>query len=413
MRQGGTVIDRCRACAVLIFLIAASVTAADKSFDWNQWRGPQRDGVSHESGWSHNWPANGPRNLWEFDAGFGMCSVATRGDRVFTMGNVKDSDLVYCLDARTGNTVWQYRYAERREPRQFPGGPAATPTVIGGRVYTFSRSGQLHCLDEGTGTIRWQKDLRKVAGSKPPRWGFASSPLIVGNRVFVNIGRSGAALDTETGKLLWRSPEGKAGFASAVPVEKPTSALVVFFTSKALWAVHQADGRAAWNVPWPTDWGENTADPVPVGDKLYFSSAHGRGAALLQLTNDKPEFIWRNEKFENHVDTAVLWDEHLYGFSGRINRRGGSLLCVDFKTGKTRWAREGLKGSLNIADGKLLIMTLKGKLVIAKATPKKYEELSTAQVLEGKCWTPPVLSNDRLYCRSGEGKLLCLDVRKP
>ena len=391
---------------------APSAASATADQDWYQWRGPNRDGVSRETGWTSTWPADGPRRQWQVSVGYGLSSVSIRDGRLYTMGNNNGQDTIFCLDAESGQTLWTHKYPSRRLPLQFQGGPTATPSVVGGRVYTFSRAGIVHCLEAKTGRVVWSENLQKMTGAQRPNWGYSSSPLVHGDLIILNIGRSGVAVDAASGKLVWKSAPDKPGFSTPTPFRQDGRDAVAIFGSKALWAVRAADGKVLWQVPWPTNFGENISDPISVGDKLYFSSAHGRGAALLQLRDGDPRVIWKNEKFGNHVDTAVLWDGYLYGFDGRINRRGGSLNCVDFETGETQWTVPDFKGSLNLADGKLLILTLKGTLIIAEATPEAYKPIATAKVLDGQCWTPPVLCRGRLFCRSGEGDLLCLDLRK-
>jgi len=108
----------------------------------------------------------------------------------------------------------------------------------------------------------------------------------------------------------------------------------------------------------------------------------------------------------NHFNTSILWQGHLYGF------HQSTLKCLDYKTGDEKWSQRGLgKGSLILADTKLVILSERGELVIAEADPSAFKEISRAKVLNGKCWTAPVLSHGRIYCRNAKGKLVCLDVK--
>jgi outer membrane protein assembly factor BamB len=402
-----------------VFIQVAAPAADEKIGDWSQWRGPNRDGVSAETDWRADWDKNGPKRLWKREVGTGLSSVTTRGDRVFTMGNAKGKDTVYCLDAETGKDVWRHSYDSPLLRKNFPGGPTASPVLDGERVYTISRSGVALCLDIADGKEVWRQDLRRVAGSKPPIWGFAGSAVVIGEKVLFNVGRAGVALKKDSGELAWKTRDGPSAYASPVPfIQGGDDAgqggddAVAVFGNKALHGVRVADGKILWRVDWPTSFGENTADPLVLGDRLYLSSAHGRGSVLFQLTDGEPRVLWKNKGFGNHTDAPVPWKGNLFGFEGRVNRRGGSLKCVELETGKIRWSAKDVKGSLNIAGGRLLIMTLDGKLIVAEASAEAYKPLASAQLLGRYSWTPPVLSHGRLFCRNGNGTLLCLDLRE-
>jgi outer membrane protein assembly factor BamB len=168
-------------------LLAGTDTSAN---DWPHWRGPHRNGISTESGWSAELPAGGPKVLWTAKVGLGYSSIAVVGDRAYTLGNSDGKDTVYCLDAASGRVVWQHSYAHPVDAKYYSGGASATPTVEGGRVYTLARRGQIHCLDAATGAVKWKKNLAEELGAKIPEWGFAGSVLIDGDRAVVNVGTS-------------------------------------------------------------------------------------------------------------------------------------------------------------------------------------------------------------------------------
>jgi outer membrane protein assembly factor BamB len=149
-----------------------------------------------------------------------------------------------------------------------------------------------------------------------------------------------------------------------------------------------------------------------LGDTMFISSGYNKGCALLKIEKDKVTEIWRNRNMRNHCNSCVLWKGHIYGFDGQFGG-GGKLTCIDYNTGQRKWAQGGLgTGSLMVAEGKLVVLGERGKLVIARASPEKYEQLASAQVLTGKCWTVPVLANGRIYARNAAGDLVCIDVRR-
>lgn len=380
--------------------------------DWPNWRGPNRNGVSNETGWSATWPADGPRLLWKASIGTGFASMAVSNSRVYAMGNINDNDILYCFDAGTGNEIWKKSYPCPLFKKQHEGGPAATPTVHGDFVYTFSKNGDAICFKVDTGQIVWHRKLAKELGVKHPTWYFSSSPLVMDNLVILNAGTAGIALDKSNGNLVWQNGSGPCGYASAVPFTVGGQKCVAIFASTELFGVVAATGKVIWRLKWKTSWEINAADPIVLGDTMFISSGYNKGCALLKIEKDKVTEIWRNRNMRNHCNSCVLWKGHIYGFDGQFGG-GGKLTCIDYNTGQRKWAQGGLgTGSLMVAEGKLIVLGERGKLVIARASPEKYEQLASAQVLTGKCWTVPVLANGRIYARNAAGDLVCIDVRR-
>jgi outer membrane protein assembly factor BamB len=390
------------AAGSLGFILLAATAASLRAADWPQWRGPRRDGISSETGW--HWPAGGPRRLWAARVGEGFSSVAVKGGRLYTMGNAGDKDTVYCLAAGTGKVVWKFSYPC---PAGDETGTRATPTVEGNRVYILSREGQVFCLNASTGARLWARDLRRETASETPRWGFAGSPLIYGKLVIYNVASAGAALDKVTGRLVWKSSPGTAGYASPVAYTLGSQRGVAIFTGTSLVGVNPATGRLFWQHPWQTDFEVNAADPLFSGNTVFISSNYNRGGALLRLApGGRPAVVWENRNMRNHFNSCVLLGGYLYG------NDQNTLKCLDLQTGAVRWQRRGMgKGGLIAANGHLLVLTERGTLVLSRANPAQYTELAHASVLSGTCWTHPVLANGLIYCRSHEGDLVCLDVR--
>lgn len=396
---------------LIIILLLACVRTAPAE-DWPEFRGPRRDGLSRETNWTARWPADGPKMVWSAKIGAGFASVSIARGRLFAIGNVEDHDIVRCLDVADGREVWRFAFPSPLAPKYYPGGPSATPTVAGSRVFTLSKSGLLHCLAATDGTVIWKKDLVADFGLKAPDWGFASSVRIEGETLFLNAGLSGLALRTDTGEAVWKSAAGPGAYASAVALTVAGDRQIAVLGKDTLFGVSAADGAVRWSFPWATSFGENIPDPVPVGDhRLLVASGHGMGSALLEPKRDSVSVVWTNREFGPHLATAVLHEGHLYGFSGVIHRaHADGLKCVEAATGQIRWSVPNLRGSLLIANGTILALTLDGELIAASASPEKYTEFNRAQVLGGKCWTAPVLSHGRLYVRNATGDLACFDL---
>ena len=398
----------CRVMGPFLLLIAFIIGIGSPcvAADWPNWRGPNHNGISSETAWKASWGEDGPKIAWKIPIGTGFSSMAVTDGRVYAMGNINDTDIVYCLNADTGKEFWTHSYASELQAKNYEGGPNPTPTVDGNKVYTLSKHGRAFCLDVGTGAVVWEKDLQKDFGIKPPTWGFAGSPFVYKNMIILNAGIWGIALDKTTGEKIWDNGKGAAGYSTATPYMLDGKQCVAFFSSKAIGGVVAQTGELVWQYKWETSWDENIADPIIVGDRVFVSSELGVGCAVLKIDGSKVTELWRNKDMQNHLNSSVLWKGHLYGVDKK------RLRCMNFETGEVTWTQTGLgKGSLMLADGKLIILSEKGKLVTAEADPGEYKEISSAQILTGKCWTVPVLANARVYARSAKGELVCVDLR--
>jgi outer membrane protein assembly factor BamB len=398
---------------VCVWSITAFAEGAADATDWPQWRGPNRDGISSEKGWLSTWPEGGPKQLWRLSVGTGYSSVAVSNGRVYTMGNVEKTDTVYCLDADTGAEMWTHSYPCATESGGHPG-PASTPTVDGGYVYTLSREGDLFCLDAGSGNVIWSRNVKDF-GAKSPEWDFASSVLVLDNMVIVDAGMA-LALDKSTGNLIWKTKDygdvwddiknQGGGYSAPFAFNLNDRQRLAVFNASGLVILDPKNGQELMLHPWKTSYNIHAAIPIVSGDKVFISSGYNVGCALIQVSGAKPTVMWQNRNMRNHFNSCVLWQGHLYGFDE------SQLRCLDWDTGDVKWTQRGLgKGSLMLADGRLIIMSDKGKLVIAEASPEGFNELAGAKLLSGLCWTVPVLSNGRIYCRNHEGDLVCVDVK--
>lgn len=403
--------------ATLGSLHPSAARAAGAGQDWPRWRGPAMNGISTETGWSTAWPAAGPKQAWKASVGIGFASVAVAEGRVYTSGNQKDQDTIYAFDAATGKPLWQHSYACPLDPRYYEGGTSSTPTVDGDRVYTLSRKGHAFCFEAATGKVIWEKNLNDELGLKTfkeetPEWGYAGSPLIQGNHVIFNVGTAGAAFEKASGKAVWNTGKKLSGYATPVPFTVDGQAALAVFGAEAVHAVSLKEGKTLWSHPWKTSYDVNAADPIIDGNQMFISSGYGRGATLLKFTATGATKVWENKDLRNQFNSSVLLNGHLYGMDGNHGDRSSNLRCVEFATGKVKWTEKSVRpGGLMAAGSKLIAIGDTGELVVAEASPEGFKPLARAQVLGGKCWTTPVLSHGRIYCRNAKGDLVCLDVQ--
>jgi outer membrane protein assembly factor BamB len=394
------------------FTTAFSFGATLLANDWPHWRGPNFDGISTETNWNPKFPAEGPKQLWKANVGTGFSSVSVSKGRVFTMGNSGDSDSIFCFDATTGKQIWKHSYPCPLDAKFYEGGTSATPTIDGNSVFTISRKGDVFCLNAEDGKIIWTKNIAKELGAAIPTWGFAGSPLVQENRVILNVGSAGTALDKATGKVVWTRGKEPGGYSTPQPAEFSGKKCAVMFGEKTVFAAALDDGKKLWEHEWKTGYDVNAAQPIIVGDKVFISAGYNHGCALLQIKNGAVTVLWENKNLRNHLNSSVLIDGFIFGFDGDTGPKA-DFKCIDFKTGAVKWIGPKLgAGALMAADGKLIVMTDKGELIIAPASSESFKPISRAQVLGGKNWTTPVLSNGKIYCRNSKGDLVCLDVEK-
>lgn len=381
---------------VLVCLVATVGTAA--ADDWPIYRGPAHNGISAETGWFT--PGASPRVLWSADIGKSCSSIVVVGNRAYSMGNKADEDIVYCFDVTNGKELWKYSYPAKLEPKMYEGGPNATPTVDGKCVYTFSKRGKVLCLNAETGQKIWETQIE----AKMPTWGFAGSVLPVGDKLIINAGEAGTALAKATGKIVWDSGTATGGYSTPVPIEAGGKKGVVLFSATSVVAVSDDDGKKLWQYEWKTSYDVNAADPVLVdgGRKVFISSGYNHGCAMLDVSTGQPKLLWTNKDMRNKHTNSVLYKGAIYGFDET------TLACLDAADGKVKWTHKGLgRGSLMLADEKLIILSDKGELVIAEASADGFKQLAAGQVLRGPCWTVPVLANGKIYARTKTGMLSC------
>lgn len=395
----------------LLPLIVASgmLTFSARANDWPQWRGPSHDGVSRETGWSDQWPAQGPPIIWKANVGIGFSSFAVADGRVFTAGNSNNIDAIFCLSSSTGKVIWQHSYPADLGDKFFEGGTTGTPTVDGNHVFTLSRWGDIFCFDAATGHVVWSKNAHQETGVRIPGWGFGGSPLVFKNLLVLNIGQAGLALDKNTGKIIWQSASKDAGYSTPVPMQFGGQWYGLFGTGQTYVAVNLLTGIDSWRVRWVTQYGVNAADPIVDADRVFISTGYGKGAMLLKVGASAPQVIWKSKVLRTQLNPGVRVGAYVFGIDA--DGDAGRLKCIEFATGTQKWTQPGIGlGSLMAADGRLIVLSERGELMIAPATPEGFKIKAKSHVLGGKCWTVPVLANGHIYCRNSRGDVVCVDV---
>jgi outer membrane protein assembly factor BamB len=385
--------------------------------DWPQWRGPERNGVSKDTGLIKQWPSSGPQRAWSISSlGEGFGSMAIKGDRIFVQGTREDLSVIFCLNRADGKTVWSAALG-RKVNEGRGNGPRSTPTVDNDRVYVLTENGDLACLRAPDGAPVWRKNILKEFGGSNPGWLISESPLIDGDRVIVTPGGRGAgivALDKMTGKEIWRAKDlsDGAGYSSAIAADIGGVRTIMNFTSRAAVGVRASDGKLMWSNSSAANGTANCTTPVFADGKVFFTSDYGTGAALLGLSAQsgevKAQELYFTREMKNHHGGVVLLNGYLYGFSG-----SSGLTCIEFATGKRMWVNRSVgKGSLAYADGMLYLLSEKQVVGLAEANPTAYVEKGRFSIPDqGRdSWAYPVVAGGKLYIRD-QGTLTAYDVK--
>ena len=431
--------------ALLLAFTSAAISGADRhspasSADWPQWRGPAQDGVAAGEDLVDSFGENGPPVLWVRELGQGYSGLAVAGGRVFTQTQSLYDQSVVCLAGDTGRTLWSYRYGWPYDGGGLYPGPRSTPTVAGGKVYFAAPSGLVGCLAADDGTHVWAVNVTEKFHGRGTEFGYSASPLVVDGLVILPVGGESAsvvALDAADGSTVWKAGSKPASYATPLPIAWQGQSLVVVLLQNSLACIHRRTGELWWELPMSHGYDEHAAAPLYREPLLVVSGPFRSGAQALRLEASEqasgerklpesaerctPVPLWLCDQLSNDVASSVLVGEAIYGFDlkdmqSRLHRPSrGEFRAVDFLTGKVRWSSpEPGHAQIIAADGKLVLFNDKGEVILARASPDKYEEFGRVAVFPDEiCWTPPALADGRLYLRT-QTRAACLYLgRRP
>jgi outer membrane protein assembly factor BamB len=430
---------------ITLFLLLTASSYAD---DWPQWLGPERDGVWRETGILKQFKADGPKVRWRQKISSGYAGPAVANGRVFVTDRVADkgtpeteqtdhyarnkgggTERILCLRESDGTLLWKHEYPCPYTVA-YPCGPRATPTVHEGKVYTVGSEGNLFCLDAKNGEVIFSCDFKKQYNLKIPTWGTSAPPLVDGNKLICIVGGEGTtavALDKETGKELWRSLTSKdPGYSAPVIYNAGGTRQLIIWHGESINSISPDTGAPYWSIPVKTWSGMAIATPRLL-DNLLFVMGFRYQSTMIRLDALKPkaEVLWqggRDKGLAGAINTAYLEENYIYGSGDN-----GLYRCVNMETGeriwetykpttlKSRWAN-----AFTIKNGdRFFLVNDIGDLIIAKLSPKGYEEVSRCHVIdptgraEGRdlVWSHPAFANQSIYLRNDK-EIVCLSLKE-
>jgi outer membrane protein assembly factor BamB len=439
--------------AIVTALFCASSLRAD---DWPQWLGPQRDGIWRESGILDKFPAAGPTIRWRAPVGFGYSGPAVAKGKVYPTDHVRLGDRkkqartiagkerILCLDEATGKLLWQHDYDCTYDiPRSYSGGPRTTPAIADGKVYTLGAMGDLFCLDAQDGKVIWSKNFPRDYDAEIPGWGFAGQPLLDGDRLICLVGGKGAcvvAFHKDTGKELWRALSAtEVGYAPPMIYDIAGQRRLIVWHPESINSLNPETGKVYWSAPYGSvkyiKAGLSIPTPRLDGDRLFLTSFYN-GPILFKLHGDEPpSVLWQGkgrserpegtEGLHSIMATPFLKDGYIYGVCSY-----GELRCLNESTGQRLWQTHQATTKASVRWGhaflveqgnRFILFNERGDLIIARLTPKGYEEIDRAHILAptnpdagpGRLviWSHPAFANRCVFARN-DREIVCVSMSK-
>ena len=403
--------------AVVLRATHASPLQAQQTIDWPQWRGPDRTGISRETGLLKQWPAAGPPVVWTVQSlGGGYGSISVSGERIFAQGMRNGQSIVSVLNRADGKGLWSKALGPAGDGGGQGAGPRGTPTVDGDRVYVLTENGDLAALRVQDGMALWQRYILRDFGGRNISWDISESPLVDGGNVIVTPGGRGSgmvALDKMTGRTVWVSKElsDEAGYSSPIVADVQGVRTIMTLTGGAGVGVRASDGKLMWRDGAAANNTANITTPVFADNKVFYSSSYGTGGALLALRTEggqvRAQQVYFTREMQNHHGGIVLVNGYMYGYNNSI------LTVLEFATGKMAWRHRAVgKGAVSYADGHLYILSEDNVAGLVEATPTGYREKGRFTIRDQglPSWAHPVISGGRLYLLS-QGMLSAYDIR--
>jgi len=401
-------------CGVTVFVIGCAQTGVSQ--EWNQWRGPSRDGLVPIASAPASWPSSLKR-LWRVEIGEGYSSPVVSRGKAFVHGRRDPDEVVVAVSLESGKVIWEHKYQAEFKKNQYAvkmaKGPNATPLVFGNRLFTLGVTGILNAWDLTTGRQLWSKDFAATIDTSKLFCGTAASPLAVAGRVVVQTGsdiHGGriAALEPATGKVVWEWKGSGPGYASPIVIDLAGTKQIVALTNSSIVGIDANSGQELWSVPFPDEWHENIVTPLWTGSQLVVSGTRqGTHAFALAKTGGvwRAAETWKNKDVSMYMSSPVNGDGLIYGFSAR---KKGQFVALNASTGAVLWTTEGRAGdqaAVLLTPRHLVYLTNSADLIVAKRGGDSFTLEKRYQVADSETWAMPVLLGTDLIVRDATGLL--------
>lgn len=397
----------------------AKESATASAGAWRQWGGPGGDFQLTARSLSRSWGEGGPARLWTRPLGKGYSGITADGGVLYTMYRVGDEEIAIALDAASGATRWEHKYAAptvEKHVVQFGKGPNASPLVLDDRIITLGYTGRLHALSRTDGKPLWSHDLVQEFGGEVLVFGSSASPILHEDRILVLVGGEQAAVMAfapASGDMVWKSPAGSVSYATPQVINVDGQDQVLYYSADAINGLDAATGRPLWSHPVPTQYKNNCSNLIWGADNLLWVATQlDGGTRVLRLSRSgdttKVEEAWADNKVNLHWWNTVRIGDRVYG---SIGGQGSVLAAVDVKTGNIAWKERGFDKVKPIQVGDLtLMLDADGDLYLAEFQPDGIKILTQARIFaSNESWTIPILVGTTLYARDQE-QITALDL---
>jgi len=406
----------------LLILAAVLLSRPVLAADWLQWGGPHGDFTVDAKGLAEAWAPDGPKQLWKRPLGPGYSSILYKGGQLFTMYLDGDHEVVVSLDAITGETNWEHRYARKLWPdmsRQFGLGPNSTPLIVGDRIISIGVAGQMRCLSLADGKLLWKHDLPGEYGRRKrvEEYGYSASPMPYNNSIIVQVGgneHAVVAFHPDDGHVVWKSEPGGISYAQATITKLGGRDQFVYFEPEGVVGLNPSTGRVLWRKSIEFNNGNHLTPIVKCDENRIWvgSQFNTGGGRLLEITDGENGMEvsekWFKRKLQASHWTSIRIGDFIYGSVG--GNTTSFVAAFNWKTGDIAWRKRGFHKAQSLyADGKLLFLDETGELAIARVSPEDFEVLARAPVAESISWTLPTLVSTKLYLRDNRN-ILALDL---
>lgn len=398
--------------SIIVFLSLGLMTQVYSQTDTNEWtqfRGPQRSGKITEKFILKEGTEIKAELVWKNEMGSGLSEIVISEDRIFTLfsdkiDSVSGLEYLAAFNKNTGKEIWRSRVDSIYiENDGWGDGPRSTPTIDGKNIYSLSGLGKLSAHTIIDGQLLWQIDLVKEFGSQLPRWGFSTSPIIVDNKLIMEVGgtdgRAFMAFNKSDGSILWADGNEMTSYNSPLLTTFDGQEQLIFANGSTVYS-YNSQGDTLWTYRLP--FRAPIAMPLMIGSNKLFFSTISNGFIIIQIENNKAVEVLKGSSMKNDFVTSVYYDGFIYGF------HIAALRCISAETGEVKWSKRGFgKGTLMIADDKLVVLSDKGKMAIVETNSAAYTERISLQAVKGSiAWTSPSYQNGRIYVRN-QNEIAC------